>query len=82
MIEAAVAQAYRISPDRVLNRASGDAYKAAVYLLRRAANLSLAEVAKRARISPPRVSQIQAEIERNKRLEPLKGLADRYNVKA
>ena len=32
VIEAGVAKAYRISPDRVLNRASGEAYKAAVYL--------------------------------------------------
>ncbi len=45
-IEAGVAKAYRMAPDRVLHRASGEAYKAAVYLLRRAANLPLAEVAK------------------------------------
>jgi REP element-mobilizing transposase RayT len=81
-IQATVAKAYRVPQDRVLNRASGEAYKAAVYLLRRAANLPLAEVAKRAGISPPRVSQIQAEIERGKLAEPLKSLIDNYKVKA
>ena len=81
-IEAGVAKAYRISPRRVLDRANGEAYKAAVYLLRRAANLSLAEVAKRAGISLPRVSQIQAEIERDQPTEPLKSLVKNYKVKA
>ena len=81
-IEAGVAKAYRISIDRVLDRASGEAYKAAVYLLRRAANLPLAEVAKRAGISLPRVSQIQSEIEKGKLTEPLKSLVDDYKVKA
>ena len=81
-IEAGVAKAYRISIDRVLDRASGEAYKAAVYLLRRAANLPLAEVAKRAGISLPRVSQIQSEIEKGKLTEPLKSLVDDYKAKA
>jgi len=81
-IEAGVAKAYRISIDRVLDRASGEAYKAAVYLLRRAANLPLAEVAKRAGISLPRVSQIQSEIEKGKLTEPLKSLVGDYKVKA
>ena len=81
-IEMGVAKAYRISVDRVLDRASGEAYKATVYLLRRAANLPLAEVAKRAGISLPRVSQIQAEIERGKLTGALKGLVESYKVKA
>lgn len=81
-IAAAVAKAYRIAPGRVLERASGEAYRAAVYLLRRAANLPLAEVAKRAGVSPPRVSQIQAEIERGRLTEPLKSLLQIYKVKA
>jgi len=80
-IVAGVAKAYRISPERVLDRTSGEAYKAAVYLLRRAANLPLAEVAKRAGISLPRVSQIQAEIEQGKLVKPLKGLVERYAYK-
>jgi REP element-mobilizing transposase RayT len=81
-IEARVAKAYRIPIERVLERSSGEAYKAAVYLLRRAANLPLAEVATRAGISLPRVSQIQSEIERMKLTEPLKSLVAYYKVKA
>lgn len=81
-VEAAVAKAYRTLPDNVLERADAGAYKAAVYLLRRVANLPLAEVARRAGVSPGRVSQIQAEIERGKLAEPLKGLIDIYKVKA
>lgn len=80
-IEAGVAKAYRISTDRVLDRASGEAFKAAVYLLRRAANRPLAEVARRARISLPRVSQIQAEIEKGRLTEPLKSLVESYKVR-
>ena len=53
-----------------------------LYLLRRVANLPLAEVAKRAGISLPRVSQIQAGIERGKWVESLMGLVQRYKVKA
>lgn len=81
-VEAAVAKAYRTSIDKIWDRADTDAYKATVYLLRRAANLPLAVVAKRAGISLPRVSQIQAEIEKGKLAEPLKGLIDNYKVKA
>jgi len=48
-----------------------------------ASNLPLAEVVKRAGISLPRVSQIQAEIEQGKLVKPLKGLVERdsYKVK-
>jgi len=81
-IEARVAKAYRIPTERVLERASGEAFKAAVYLLRRAANLSLAEVAKRAGLSPPRVSQIQTEVEKGKLSETLRQLVENYKVKA
>lgn len=76
-----MARAYRTSPNKVLDRANADAYKAAVYLLRRAANLPLAVVAKRAGISVPRVSQIQTEIEKGRLAGPLKGLIDAYKVK-
>ena len=80
-VEARVAHAYRLPPEQMLNRTHPDAYKAAVYLLRRAANQPLAVVAKRAGISPARVSQIQAEIERGELRGPLKELADHYKVK-
>jgi hypothetical protein len=46
-----------------------------------AANLLLAEVAKRAGITLPRVSQIQAEIELGKLVKPLRGLVERYRYK-
>lgn len=58
-----VARVYGIAPGKALDRASGPAFKTTVYLLRRAANLSLKEVAGLAGISCPRVSQIQAEVE-------------------
>ena len=46
-----------------LKRQSGSAFKQAIYLLRRRANLSLAEVAAMAGVSIGRVAQIQSEIE-------------------
>lgn len=58
-----VAKAYDVPLADVLDRSSGPAFKAAVYLLRREANLSLKEVAKLAGVSCPRVSQIQRELE-------------------
>ena len=81
-IEAAVARCYGVPVANVLERSNADAYKAAVYLLRRVANLPLARVAKRAGVSPPRVSQIQAAIERGKLDQPLKDLLEMYKVKA
>jgi len=44
--------------------------------------LSLAEVAKRAGLSPPRVSQIQTEVEKGKLSETLRQLVENYKVKA
>jgi putative transposase len=71
-----------VAPAQVLDRGNAAAYRAAVYLLRRAANMPLASVAKRAGVSPPRVSQIQAEIERKKPDRKLKSLIERYKIKA
>ena len=59
----AVAEAHDIGPGRVLDRSHPEAYKHAVYLLRRIGNLSLSEVAQRAGVSIGRVSQIQSEME-------------------
>lgn len=81
-IETAVAKAYRLPLGRMLNRAHAQAYKAVVYLLRRAANQPLTVVAKRAGISSARVSQIQTEIERGEPRGPLKELIAYYKVKA
>jgi hypothetical protein len=44
-------------------RSSPEAFRAAVFLLRRASNLTLGEVATLAGVSPGRVSQIQRAIE-------------------
>ena len=77
-----VPKAYRLPLGRMLNRAHAQAYKAVVYLLRRAANQPLTVVAKRAGISAARVSQIQTEIERGEPRGPLKELIATYKVKA
>lgn len=58
-----VATAFGVPSTQVLDRSSGPAFKAAVYLLRRAANLGLKEVARLASVSSPRISQIQTEVE-------------------
>ena len=58
-----VAGVHGIKPATVLKRQSGSAFKQAIYLLRRRANLSLAEVAAMAGVSIGRVAQIQSEIE-------------------
>ncbi len=63
-IIAAVAAAAGIEPGAVLDRrAAPQAFRAGVYLLRRAANLPLAEVAAMGGVSAGRISQIQRAIE-------------------
>jgi len=59
----AVADTYGIKPAAALERQSGPAFKQAVYLLRRRANLSLRQVADMAGVTIGRVAQIQSEIE-------------------
>lgn len=59
----AVAQVHKIRSAVVLDHSNRLAFKHAVYLLRRRANLSLREVADLANISIGRVAQIQSEIE-------------------
>jgi len=64
-IGAAVAETVHMQPEIILDRrANQGAFQVAVYLLRRAANLPLREVAALASVSPPRVSQIQSKIEK------------------
>lgn len=61
---AAVAEAAGVPPERVLDRkAAPDAWRAAIYLLRRAANLPLRDTAALAGVSPGRVSQIQRAVD-------------------
>jgi hypothetical protein len=57
------------------------AYRCAVYLLRRVVNEPIAKVARRAAIPTPRVSQIQAEVESAEPQGPMRMLLDYYKVK-
>jgi hypothetical protein len=56
----AVAEAHQIPVRSVLDRRNGEAFRHAVYLLRRRANLPLQDVAEMAQVSIGRVSQIQS----------------------
>jgi hypothetical protein len=76
-----VADAFGLSAQAVLDRTHQPAFKAALYLLRRACNLPLGEVAHRAGLSPSRVSRIQAELERSELSETTEKLLRRYKVK-
>ena len=66
---------------RRLDRGNGAAFKTTVYLLRRIAYLTLADVASLAGVSAPRVSQIQAEIERGQPGGRVKAVLTKYKVK-
>lgn len=77
----AVGTAYGLAPTTVLDRSYQPAFRAAVYLLRRVCNLPLKEVATRAGVSPPRVSQIQHQMEGPETDRQLGMLLDRYKVK-
>ena len=59
----AVARIHDIKPNQVLDRRNALAFKHAVYLLRRRANMSLGEVAQLAGVSIGRVAQIQSKLE-------------------
>jgi len=73
-----VAKEYALEPEQVLDRrVHRDAYRTAVFLLRRACNMSLKEVANLAGISPARVSQIQSNTVHDKLPDGLKN----YKVK-
>ena len=76
-----VAKAFKLTRSEVFERGNAQAYRCAVYLLRRAANVPIARVAQMARISAPRVSQIQAEIERGGAQGAVHALLKKYKVK-
>lgn len=78
----AVAKAFGVTADEVQNRHHQRAFQAWVYLLRRAVNLSLREVAGKADVSPGRISQIQRTIEAGEPEPVLARLKRRYKVKA
>jgi REP element-mobilizing transposase RayT len=75
----AVAAAYDLSRDDLLRRRDPAAFRAAVYLLRRAANLSIKEVAGLFGISQPWVSRIQGGIERGDGVRGLRPLLRRFD---
>ena len=82
VVTALVQSAYRIRDEKQLSsRTHQPAFKAWVYLLRRAANLPLRAVAERGKISPSRVSKIQRAIEEGKLDATLRQLLDRCKVK-
>lgn len=77
-----VAEEFGITVEGVVRRSDQDAYRAAVYLLRRVVNLSLKAVADIFDVSPSRVSRIQTDIERGtKRESKLIKLLKQYKVK-
>ncbi|MCZ6525193.1 MAG: hypothetical protein O6928_01325 [Gammaproteobacteria bacterium] len=69
------------SAQALWSRENQDAFKAGVYLLRRAGNIPLKEVAVIAGISEPRISQIQREVESRNASKTLKQLIRYYKVK-
>jgi hypothetical protein len=73
--------AFHLPRHAVLDHRHAQAYRCAVYLLRRVANEPLAKIARRAGISAPRVSQIQAEAESSQPQGPMRMLLDYYKVK-
>jgi hypothetical protein len=77
----AVSAAYHRPVELVPERSYQPAFRAWVYLLRRAANLCLKEVAALVGISAPRVSQIQREIERGEVDAVLGQLLENYKLK-
>ncbi|KAF0191629.1 MAG: hypothetical protein FD165_1698 [Gammaproteobacteria bacterium] len=58
-----VCEVYGVSANEILSRANPEAYHAAVWLLRRAANLPLGTVAALFDVSPSRISHIQRAVE-------------------
>lgn len=77
----AVATAYGVPPHAVFDRTCQPVFQAVVYFLRRAANLSLKEVAALAAVSPPRISQIQRKMEEATPEPRLRKLINMYKVK-
>jgi hypothetical protein len=58
-----VSEAYQIEQQTILTRSHTDAYHCAAWLLRRAANLPLRQVAELFDVSPSRISHIQRQRE-------------------
>jgi len=80
-IKRVVANKYGIKAGEVLDRRQGEAYRVAVYLMRRAGNLPLREVAERAGVSSGRISQIQTQIEAGRVSARVSALLTKYKLK-
>jgi putative transposase len=76
-----VANAFGVDPASVCSRRHQSAFQVWVYLLRRAANLSLRDAALRARVSQGRVSQIQRAVQNMEPIPPVANLMHRYKVR-
>jgi len=74
-----VAKAFGVQAKSIRSRRPPLAFQAWVYLLRRAANLSLRETAERTGISPGRISQIQRTVEEAKPAPELAALIRKYS---
>ncbi len=81
MLLDAVAQRFELKPDEILDRTHQPAFQAAVYLLRRVANLPLKDVSALAGVSISRISRIQSTIDREPLGGPLMGLVAEYKDK-
>lgn len=82
VVTAAILSAYRMKDEKTLcSRDYQEAFQSWVYLLRRAANLPLQEVARRGKVSPSRVSKIQRAIETGEVSVTLRRLLDTCKVK-
>ncbi len=77
----AVADAFEIAREAVLDRSHQAAFKTAVYLLRRVCNLPLADVARLGGVSASRISRIQAEAEQGGIAGNALKVLDRYKDK-
>jgi len=80
-IVATVGQAYGVPASQVLDRSHVESYWLAVYLMRRAGNLSLQEVAERFGVSAARISQIQTKIERGQASAKMALVLREYKLK-
>ena len=76
-----MAQRFELKRDEVLDRAHQPAFQAAVYLLRRVANLPLKDVSALAGVSISRISRIQSTIDREPLGGPLMELVAGYKDK-
>jgi len=80
-VVSAVARAFEIAQGAVLDRSHQTAFKTAVFLLRRACNLPLADVARLVGVSASRISRIQAEVEKGGIPDKAAKLLEQYKDK-